>query len=120
MCKRFDKGIVVVGKAKELLNTLDALRWLPVQDSSHLVRIHSQFTRTHHMSKILDIWLDKFAFLQLGLQLVLAKSVGDLAKMSLVLFCVVTINEYIIKVNQNEVINVTKHYHIHKILECRK
>ena len=55
--------IVLVGKAKELLNTLDVLRWLPVQDSSHLVRTHTEFTRTHYMSKILDIWLAKFTFL---------------------------------------------------------
>ena len=49
----------------------------------------------------------------------LAKSVKDPAQMSFVLFCVVATNEYIIQINQSEVINVTRHYSIHKLLEHR-
>ena len=49
----------------------------------------------------------------------LVKSVEDLLQISLVLFCIVAFNEYIIKVNQNEIINVIRHYCIHKMLESR-
>ena len=72
MCKQIDKAIAVVGKAYKLLHTLDIFRWLPVEDSSHLVRIHTQLTRTNHMPKILDIWLAKFTFLEFGLKFVFA------------------------------------------------
>ena len=61
------------------------------------------------MSKILDIWLAKFTFLQLGLQFVLVKSVKDFSQMSFVLFCIIIINEYMAQINQNEIINVTSH-----------
>ena len=71
------------------------------------------------MHKILDIWLAKFAFLQLGLQFVLAKSVKDLSQTSFVPFSIVVINEYIVKVNQNKIINVTRYYYIRKVLEGR-
>ena len=46
-------------------------------------------------------------------------SIKDLSQMNLVLFCIVAINEYIIKINQNEISNVTRHYRIHKMLEVR-
>ena len=61
------------------------------------------------MSKILDIWLAKFTFLQLGLHFVLVKSIEDLAQMSFMLFCIVAINQYTVQVNQNKIINVTGH-----------
>ena len=69
------------------------------------------------MPKVLDIWRVKFTFPEFGLKFVLTMSIKDLLQMSLVLFCIVAINKYIIKVNQNEIINVTRHYHIHKMLE---
>ena len=49
----------------------------------------------------------------------LTKSVKDLSQMSFEVFCIVAINEYIITVNQNKVINVTRYYCIHKMLEGR-
>ena len=59
--------IVIVGEAEKLLHTLNIFRWLPVEDSSHLVGIHTQLARTNHMPKILDIWLAKFTFFEFGL-----------------------------------------------------
>ena len=51
------------------------------------------------MPKVLDIWLAKFTFLEFGLQFVLAKSIKDLSQMILVLFCIVPINENIVKID---------------------
>ena len=48
------------------------------------------------MPKVLDIWLAKFTFLEFGLKFMLVQSVKDLSQMSLVLFCIIAINEYII------------------------
>ena len=50
----------------------------------------------------------------------LAKIVKDLTQMSLELFCIVVIIEYIVKVHQHEVINGTRHYHINKMPEGRR
>ena len=54
------------------------------------------------MPKVLDIWLAKFTFLEFGLQFVLAKLIKDLSQMSLMLFCIIAINENIVKVDQNK------------------
>ena len=51
------------------------------------------------MPKIIDIWLSKFTFLEFGLKFMLAKLIKDLSQMSLVLFCIVTINENTIKID---------------------
>ena len=52
------------------------------------------------MPKVLDLWLANFTFLEFGLQFVFMKLIKDLSQMSFMLFCTVTINKYIIKVDQ--------------------
>ena len=51
------------------------------------------------MPKIFDIWLTKLTLLKFGPQFVLMKLIKDLLQMSLVLFCIVAINNNIIKVD---------------------
>ena len=57
------------------------------------------------MPKVLDSWLAKLIFLEIGLQFVLTKLIKDLLQMGFMLFCIVAINEYIIKVDQNKIIS---------------
>ena len=47
----------------------------------------------------------------------LVQLVKDLSQMSLMLFCVVAINEYIVQIDKNKVKNVTRHHSIHWMLE---
>ena len=50
----------------------------------------------------------------------LAKIVKDLKQMSLELFCIVVIIEYIVKLHQHKVVNGTRRSHINKMLEGRR
>ena len=72
------------------------------------------------MPKILDIWLAKFTFLEMGLKFVLAKLIKDLSQMSLVLLSSYPYKEEYCQGRLNKVINVTRHHRIHQTLESRQ
>ena len=117
MCKVLDEAVVVVGKAKELLHTLDVGGWLPVSDSGHLVHIDAEFARANNMAEVLHARLPKLALLELRLQLMLPQTSKHFAQMLFMSVRGVTIDQYVVQVHQNKVIDVTRHHSVHQPLK---
>ena len=81
-----------------MLNSLDIARCSPISYSRDFIRVNTQFTRTNHMSKILDTGTSKLTFATFCLEFVFAKFVKYLAKVYLVFIASSTIHKYIVQV----------------------
>ena len=66
MSKRPNKPIVVVGKAQELLQFLDACRGRPVLYELYFLLIYLQLAIAHYISEVLYLRLAKFIFPNFG------------------------------------------------------
>ena len=66
-----NKPVIVVGKAQELLQFLNAYRGRLVLYRLHFLLIYLKFARTYYLPKVFHLRLDKFTFLYFSIQLLL-------------------------------------------------
>ena len=109
--------VLMSSSATELLHVL---RWFPIHNCRHLLRIHGNALGRDDMTKIKNLIEPKFTLGELGVELMFPELIKNQTQVLGMIFLVLRENQNVIEIDQNEFIGVGVEDEVHHARERRR